>query len=128
MVSRNIEIKAFLKDRAAALATAARLSGSAPEIIRQQAIFFRCERRTLLALLDRPNRRPASSARHSHAEAGGNRHGREDTHPLLGRPNAYPHRPSAGSGRFFRTGGGAGARTKHTAKRGGRLENCGRAA
>jgi len=41
MVSRNIEIKAFLKDRAAALATAARLSGSAPEVIHQQDTFFR---------------------------------------------------------------------------------------
>ncbi len=42
MVSRNIEIKAFLKDRAAALSTAARLSDSAPEVIHQQDIFFRC--------------------------------------------------------------------------------------
>ncbi|HYU47048.1 MAG TPA: class IV adenylate cyclase [Terriglobales bacterium] len=39
----NIEIKASLTDRAAALATAARLSDSGPEIIHQEDVFFRCE-------------------------------------------------------------------------------------
>jgi predicted adenylyl cyclase CyaB len=39
----NIEIKAFLRDRAGAEAVAARLSRSDPEVIRQEDIFFRCE-------------------------------------------------------------------------------------
>jgi hypothetical protein len=39
----NIEIRATLTDRAAALATAARLSDSGPEIIHQEDVFFRCE-------------------------------------------------------------------------------------
>ena len=56
MVSRNIEIKAFLKDRAAALATAARLSGSAPEIIHQQDIFFRCDGARLKLRIFAPDR------------------------------------------------------------------------
>jgi adenylate cyclase class IV len=56
MVSRNIEIKAFLRDRAAALATAARLSGSAPEIIHQQDIFFRCDGARLKLRIFAPDR------------------------------------------------------------------------
>jgi predicted adenylyl cyclase CyaB len=39
----NIEIKAVLRNRAAALACAARLADSGPEIIHQEDIFFRCE-------------------------------------------------------------------------------------
>ncbi len=39
----NIEIKALLHDRAAALAAAASLADSGPEIIHQEDIFFRCE-------------------------------------------------------------------------------------
>jgi len=39
----NIEIKAVLKDRAAAEAIAARLSSSGPETIQQEDIFFRCD-------------------------------------------------------------------------------------
>lgn len=39
----NVEIKATLKDRDAALARAARLADSAPETIHQEDIFFRCE-------------------------------------------------------------------------------------
>lgn len=39
----NIEIKATLIDRTAALATAARLSDSGPEILHQEDVFFRCE-------------------------------------------------------------------------------------
>ena len=39
----NIEIKAILKNRIAAEATASRLSGTPPERIHQQDVFFRCE-------------------------------------------------------------------------------------
>ena len=39
----NIEIKAFLKNRNAALATAARLADSGPEVIHQEDIFFPCD-------------------------------------------------------------------------------------
>ena len=39
----NIEIKAALRNRAAALACAARLAGSGPEVIHQEDTFFRCE-------------------------------------------------------------------------------------
>ena len=39
----NIEIKAVLRNRAAALACATRLAGSGPEIIHQEDTFFRCE-------------------------------------------------------------------------------------
>jgi predicted adenylyl cyclase CyaB len=39
----NIEIKAVLRDRNAAIATASRLATNGPEIIRQQDIFFRCK-------------------------------------------------------------------------------------
>jgi hypothetical protein len=39
----NIEIKAVLRNRAAALACAARLASSGPEIIHQEDTFFRCE-------------------------------------------------------------------------------------
>jgi predicted adenylyl cyclase CyaB len=56
MVSRNIEIKAFLRDHAAALATAARLSGSAPEIIHQQDFFFRCDGARLKLRIFAPDR------------------------------------------------------------------------
>lgn len=55
-VSRNIEIKAFLKHRAAALATAARLSGSGPEIILQEDIFFRCDGARLKLRIFAPDR------------------------------------------------------------------------
>jgi predicted adenylyl cyclase CyaB len=40
---RNVEIKAILKDRDAAIATAAKLSDKAPEKIVQEDLFFRCE-------------------------------------------------------------------------------------
>jgi len=39
----NVEIKAALRNRAAALATAARLADSGPEIILQEDTFFECE-------------------------------------------------------------------------------------
>jgi predicted adenylyl cyclase CyaB len=39
----NIEIKARLQDRTAAEATAARLSGAAPEVIHQEDFFFNCD-------------------------------------------------------------------------------------
>jgi predicted adenylyl cyclase CyaB len=39
----NIEIKAVLHNRPAALAAAARIADSGPEIIHQEDIFFRCE-------------------------------------------------------------------------------------
>jgi predicted adenylyl cyclase CyaB len=39
----NIELKAVLKHRGAALATAARLADSGPEVIHQEDIFFRCQ-------------------------------------------------------------------------------------
>lgn len=39
----NIEVKAILHDRAAALAAAVRLADSGPEIIHQEDVFFRCE-------------------------------------------------------------------------------------
>lgn len=39
----NIEIKAILHDRTTALATAARLADSGPEIIYQEDVFFCCE-------------------------------------------------------------------------------------
>jgi predicted adenylyl cyclase CyaB len=39
----NIEIKTVLRNRAAALACAARLASSGPEIIHQEDTFFRCE-------------------------------------------------------------------------------------
>jgi predicted adenylyl cyclase CyaB len=38
---RNVEIKAILKNRDAAIAAAARLSGHAPEVLSQQDFFFR---------------------------------------------------------------------------------------
>jgi predicted adenylyl cyclase CyaB len=43
----NIEIKAFLKDRPAALATCERLAHSGPETLNQEDIFFRCKRARL---------------------------------------------------------------------------------
>lgn len=43
----NIEIKAFLKNRNAALATAALLADSGPEVIHQEDIFFPCDRARL---------------------------------------------------------------------------------
>jgi len=39
----NIEIKAILKDRVSAEATAAQLSGTGPEVIHQEDVFFRCD-------------------------------------------------------------------------------------
>jgi predicted adenylyl cyclase CyaB len=39
----NIEIKAILKDRAGAEATAAQLSWTDPEMIHQEDVFFRCD-------------------------------------------------------------------------------------
>ncbi len=39
----NIEIKAFLKNRNAALATAALLADSGPEVIHQEDVFFPCD-------------------------------------------------------------------------------------
>ncbi len=39
----NVEIKAALKDRQAALARAALLADSGPEIIHREDVFFRCE-------------------------------------------------------------------------------------
>jgi predicted adenylyl cyclase CyaB len=56
MVSRNIEIKAHLRDRAAALATATRLSGAAPETIHQRDIFFRCDGARLKLRIFAPDR------------------------------------------------------------------------
>jgi len=41
-MSRNIEIKAVLRDRDAVIAAAARRSDSVPEIISQHDFFFRC--------------------------------------------------------------------------------------
>jgi len=52
----NIEIKAALTDRAAALATAARLSNSGPEIIHQEDVFFRCEGARLKLRIFAPSR------------------------------------------------------------------------
>jgi predicted adenylyl cyclase CyaB len=52
----NIEIKATLTDRAAALAAAARLSDSGPEIIRQEDVFFRCEDARLKLRIFAPDR------------------------------------------------------------------------
>ncbi len=42
-MASNIEIKAVLKDRAEVEAVAARLSDTAPEVIHQYDVFFRCE-------------------------------------------------------------------------------------
>ena len=42
-MARNVEIKARLKDRDAAVMTAAKLSDKAPETIVQEDFFFRCE-------------------------------------------------------------------------------------
>lgn len=41
-ISSNIEIKAVLKNRAQAEATAVRLSDTGPEVIHQADVFFRC--------------------------------------------------------------------------------------
>jgi adenylate cyclase class IV len=56
MVFRNIEIKPHLRDRAAAQATAARLSGAAPEIIHQRDVFFRCDGARLKLRIFAPDR------------------------------------------------------------------------
>jgi len=49
----NVEIKAVLRNRAAALAVASRLSDSGPEIINQEDVFFHCEdARLKLRILD----------------------------------------------------------------------------
>ncbi len=52
----NIEIKAHLRNRAAAVATAARLSASKPEIIHQEDIFFRCDKGRLKLRVFEPGR------------------------------------------------------------------------
>jgi len=52
----NIEIKARLRDRPAALATAARLSGSAPETIQQEDVFFVTDRARLKLRILAPDR------------------------------------------------------------------------
>jgi predicted adenylyl cyclase CyaB len=39
----NIEIKAILKDRASAEATAVRMGATGPEVIHQEDVFFRCD-------------------------------------------------------------------------------------
>lgn len=52
----NIEIKAALRNRAAALALAARLSGNPPEIIQQQDVFFRCNNARLKLRIFDPGR------------------------------------------------------------------------
>jgi predicted adenylyl cyclase CyaB len=50
----NIETKAAIKNRDAAVATAARLSDSGPEIIHQEDVFFRCQAARLkLRIFDR---------------------------------------------------------------------------
>ena len=56
MVAQNIEIKARLRNRAAALATAARLSGAPPETIHQRDIFFRCDGARLKLRIFAPDR------------------------------------------------------------------------
>jgi predicted adenylyl cyclase CyaB len=55
-MARNIEIKASLKNRAAALATAARLSDSDSEIILQEDVFFRCKGARLKLRIFAPDR------------------------------------------------------------------------
>jgi predicted adenylyl cyclase CyaB len=52
----NIEIKAILRDRASAEATAARLSDVAPEIIHQEDFFFNSERARLKLRIFSPER------------------------------------------------------------------------
>ena len=52
----NIEIKAALKDFAAAEAVAARLSGSGPEVLHQQDFFFRCDGARLKLRILAPDR------------------------------------------------------------------------
>lgn len=52
----NIEIKAVLKDRAGAEATAARLSDSGPQIIHQEDIFFKTDAARLKLRILGPNR------------------------------------------------------------------------
>ena len=42
-MASNIEIKAILKNRATAEATAAQLSDTGPELIHQEDVFFRCD-------------------------------------------------------------------------------------
>ena len=43
-MARNIEIKAYLKDVDSCIAKAKSLSGREPEIIKQEDIFFKCDR------------------------------------------------------------------------------------
>lgn len=52
----NIEIKALLKNREAAEAVAARLSDSGPETIRQEDVFFACDRARLKLRIFSPDR------------------------------------------------------------------------
>jgi len=53
---RNIEIKATLRDRAAAMAQAARLSDAGPETIVQEDFFFACEGARLKLRVFEPGR------------------------------------------------------------------------
>ena len=52
----NIEIKAILHDRAAALAAAASLADSGPEILHQEDIFLGCEDARLKLRIFSPER------------------------------------------------------------------------
>ena len=52
----NIEVKAVLRNKAAAEATAARLSGTAPQIFRQEDFFFKCEGARLKLRIFAPDR------------------------------------------------------------------------
>jgi predicted adenylyl cyclase CyaB len=52
----NIDIKAVLKNRLAAEAAAVRLSDAAPETIRQEDVFFGCERGRLKLRIFAPDR------------------------------------------------------------------------
>jgi len=52
----NIEIKAILKDRAAAELTASRLSGTAPQTFHQEDFFFKCDGARLKLRIFAPDR------------------------------------------------------------------------
>jgi adenylate cyclase class IV len=52
----NIEIKAVVKDRSRAMATAAQLSGADPEEIYQEDVFFQCDKARLKLRILGPDR------------------------------------------------------------------------
>ena len=98
----NIEIKAALKNRGQALATAARLADHAPEILHQEDVFYRCEGARLKLRIHRSGDGHTNESNAAHGEL--IRYQRENCAEV--RRSSYL---------IARTGGSSGSR-RHLAK------------